>query len=162
MTKTSLLILPVVFCLSLVPLAKAGDSNAIYIGDAAGHDARVYFLADTFKQVDANIRSAQVIYTYKESRLGLTSDFKDDPNKRYLSLKEQVYVNCDAKTNATTTMIYYSDAMGGGTVVDEIAGDTSFGKKFVGPPPPNLYSTLDISDWDGITRPILNAICKFK
>jgi hypothetical protein len=108
--------------LGLAPLAHAQTPNMIYIGKGAGGDADVYFLPDTFKQIDSRTRSAEIIFSYHEPRLGLTDDLQDDPNQKFTSLKSTYFIHCADGTVYDGYLTQYLEPKGAGVVVGKISG----------------------------------------
>ncbi len=116
------LVLSMTLSLALTPLAHAEAPKMIYIGKGAGGDADVYFLPDTFKQIDSRTRSADIIFSYNEPRFGLTADFQNDPNQKFISLKSTYFVHCADGTVAEGYLTQYSEPKGAGMVVGKILG----------------------------------------
>ena len=112
-----------VLCMAFAPPVLAQTPTMILIGRGAGGSANAYFLADTFRQIDARTRSAEIVLSYDKPRFGMTADYKDDPEQRFMSFKSTYYVHCAEGLMATAYDRQYSEPMGAGMVVGKINSD---------------------------------------
>lgn len=138
-----------------VAAVQAQTSKLVFIGRGAGGSADTYFLADTFRIIDSRTRSAEIVLSYDKPRLGLTPDYQDDPNQRFMSYKSTYYVHCADGLMATAYDTQLSEPKGEGAVVGKIEGNA--------PPQEAWYrKPTDIYPAFPIETTIVKTICAYK
>lgn len=142
--------IPIAGCL-LVLLSFTSGADAAPTQIVKKGDITVYLLPETVKQVTATVRSGEHILTYAKTRYELDSNYNEDHSKPFLSVVKTDYFDCSAGTISDGGMVDHAAPMGEGAVVHEYPDN--------GLPPPNLFLSLSLSDYDKITRPVFDAIC---